>query len=117
MADHLIVDWRTPATGTRNQGYGIVWICDGEQGAWLCESKDDGEGPEPKERGNYEHWLANRVARSMSDPESPGLWESEAAARRALKAIRVQLALPRELPAWAKTALEAGWQPPKGWKP
>ena len=111
--DRLVVEYHN---GSRT--YGIQWaLADGEMGAWLCESKEDGEGPAPKDRGNYEHWLANKLARGLSDPDSPGKWEFEAPARRALKVIRTQLALPRELPEWAKTALEAGWTPPKGWKP
>ncbi len=46
-------------------------------------------------------------------------WETEAAAKRALKKAEAALKAAqanKPYPEWAKQALAAGWKPPRGWK-
>ena len=118
MADKLIV---FAASSSRFYLQWEVELEDGDidLGATLCEDPKEGTGNPPTERGNWEHWMACKVVRELPDIiiDSRGaVFESESAAKRALAKIKVAWKQDREMPEWAKTALENGWKPPKGWK-
>lgn len=97
----------------------ICWDFEDDEGAHLGEDVD----PEylnktpPEDREEWEGWIANKVA-SESNPNRDHCyyWESVKEARAVLRGIKERLKQDRELPAWAQTALEQGWKPPKGWK-
>jgi hypothetical protein len=77
------------------------------------------ETPEPPtDREGYETWLAEKLAReSGAERDVIGFyWETEAKAKKVLSQIREGWKQDRPLPEWARTALAAGWKPPKGWK-
>jgi hypothetical protein len=50
-----------------------------------------------------------------SKPEAIAALKAARAAVRAYKAEQKAMKAARALPDWAKTALEHGWRPPKGW--
>ncbi len=100
--------------------YRIGWICDGEEGAMLGEDKSEGIGATPAKRDDWELWASNKIAReAKAERDGRGFyWESKSEASAVLKAIQLQFKnADRPLPEWAKLALDAGWKPPKGWKP
>ncbi len=115
MADKLVVveeDYR----------WLIQWeLDDGEDlGGYLCQSKDDGEGSPPADRGEWEHWAASKAVRSAPAVNLKGSagawWESEKEARAALRIANEAIKQERALPEWAHTALAQGWKPPRGWR-
>mgnify|MGYP003494096662 FL=1 len=114
MADQLVVD------EDRRGYFRITWYLadEGEMGATLGDGGDIGQGEAPTERADYEHWLACKTCHeSGAARDGNGFHrESEKNARVVLRQIREALKQDRPLPEWAKTALAAGWKPPKGWK-
>lgn len=99
--------------------YYIQWEEDDDMGGYLCQSADDGHGDPPKDRDEWEHWAASKAVRAtegFARNSTGGYWETENQARSALRVAKEALKQPRELPAWAKQALAAGWKPPKGWR-
>lgn len=114
MKDKLIVD-------NIARGWRIVWeLEDGDIGADLNPADCKGKAPSSdEERGNWEHHVACETAGTTPEvlKDDRGFyWETEAQARRALRIIKEALKQDRPMPEWAKTALAAGWKPPKGWK-
>ena len=114
MADKLIVY-------ERRNVYRIGWYLseDGSLGSALGETPGDyASDVAPLDRGEWESWIAERTAASSK----PGrdtfgyYWTSRQEALRVLTAIKAGLKQVRPLPEWAKTAIEAGWKPPNGWK-
>ncbi len=69
----------------------------------------------------WELWIAEKVAKESGAALVNGryVWESRRAAREVVAQIKTRWKLPpkQPLPDWAKRALNAGWKPPKGWKP
>jgi hypothetical protein len=115
MADRLIVEEE------RRHTCRIVWeLDDGEEtGGTLCQSESDGKGDPPKDRGDWEHWMASKVVREMPSTKYDSFgayWDDFKQAKAALAVVNEALKQERPMPEWAKTALEAGWKPPKGWK-
>lgn len=114
MADRLIVN------KDRGGLFRVVWYLadEREMGATLGEVGDIGQGEAPSDRSDYEHWLGCKTCHeSGAARDGDGFyWESDKEARVALRQIREALKQDRPLPEWAKTALAAGWKPPKGWK-
>jgi hypothetical protein len=97
----------------------IQWEEDDDLGGYLCQSKTDGMGDPPKDRDEWEHWVASRAVRSAPGYKQGSFgayWESEKEARAALRIAKEALKQDRPMPEWATTALAAGWKPPKGWK-
>jgi hypothetical protein len=97
----------------------LAWADEDGTGAFLGQDQSDGTGEAPEDRDAYEHWLACKMCRDMEaewDRRWGFHWESESGAKKARAAINTALKQGRDLPEWAKTALAAGWKPPKGWK-
>lgn len=100
--------------------YRLGWFADGEEGGWLGQDPRDGKGTPPVDRDSWEHWAASKAVGELTSTErdvSGFYWESDKAARFALRAAKLALKHKRPLPSWAKTAIANGWKPPKGWKP
>lgn len=100
--------------------YAIGWSEDGECDAQLGQSADDGQGPEPTDRDDWEWWKASKVCIELGATRNVerGFFSfgSYAKAKEALTRIKLELQQERPLPDWATRALEQGWKPPKGWK-
>lgn len=68
--------------------------------------------------GDRLHVLANLTVQQMkpkvSKDSSGFTWESESAARRALKIVNTALEGGKSWPQWAIAAKDAGWKPPEG---
>ncbi len=101
--------------------YYIQWeLDDGDDlGAYLCQNKMDGTGEVPTDRQEWEHWTASGAVRNTEGGAfdfKGAYWESEKQAIAALRIAKEALKQERPMPDWAKTALAAGWKPPKGWK-
>jgi len=98
----------------------LCWEDEDGVGATLGDDPEDGTGPAPSDLDEYEHWLACNVAPTtggcINGPRGYA-WETLHEAKQACRAINIRLKLPRGLPTWAQTAINAGWKPPKGWKP
>lgn len=94
---------------------------DGEMGLSIGELKNKELGDEPEDREDWENWIAHKIAeKSQGVYRQDGVlfWDSRRAAQGALKQIKLAWKTRvRELPEWARTALDAGWKPPKDWKP
>jgi hypothetical protein len=96
---------------------------DCEEGGFLGQSHTDGEGAEPSNIDDWAHWVASRAVKPFVDNQDDYrgfVFEKLSTAKKALKAANLALKLGRNsrpMPAWAVTALEAGWKPPKNWKP
>lgn len=102
--------------------YRIIWMLEDDLGGYLGQNKKDGTGPAPEEREDWEHWAACKAVLEMPSPKhrqdsTSFYWESESDAKAARRVAAEALKHERPLPAWAKTAIEHGWKPPKGWKP
>lgn len=71
--------------------------------------------------GNRQHVQATIVVQDMRpkpEKDSDGFfWDSETEAREALRVVNTALKDGKVWPQWAITAKEAGWKPPKDWKP
>jgi hypothetical protein len=100
-----------------HQGYQIQWIVDGEPGLTLGEK-------DIKDITDQETVVAcNAIMESdiSTEVDSNGwYWETNTAARRALRVAREAIRMSRKdrsLPEWAAKALANGWKMPKGWKP
>ena len=126
MADRLIVMDST-------EGFCIAWYLqeEGDTGAVIGEmrwgevTKFEGS-KDPDERLWF---LAERLCQEEARLHPDELvqyrargytWDSRARAALMLKRIKAQFQAQesgRPLPEWAKTAMAAGWKPPKGWKP
>jgi hypothetical protein len=75
-----------------------------------------GEIPEPQPLGA----LALKICQPMADGTdiSGFYWNTQSGAIRALKAVRAAVEAGGEpWPDWSLKAKEAGWKPPKGWRP
>lgn len=107
-----------------HKGYRLAWFFEeeGEFGAVLGEDSNILDKAKPnaaEEREAWEYYTANKLAQETG-PERDQVgfyWESQSAARGVLRVIRATFKAETSLPEWAKTALENGWKPPKGWKP
>jgi len=121
-------------------GYAAWWVEDGEEGAVVGQ---DGLTSLPGMRARLasaedvsdrEYWTVEIAAKEFCEgrgsetrcePYKDGwVLESKADFRRFLTHVRAALKMARDpklnkkpLPEWAKTALQAGWKPPKGWRP
>ena len=100
--------------------YRICWMLDSgtEQGATLGEG-----GDEELETGDDdpEYQLSLKAAKQTQGVQRDFdgyFWETKKDASDALKFIKKVLKNPSQddWPEWAKTALAAGWQPPKNWR-
>jgi hypothetical protein len=97
----------------------IQWMFEDAEGGYLGQSSDDGDGEPPEDKDSWQHWAASKAAKSAPGAERDSIsafWETESQARVALRLAKEALKQVRPLPDWAKTALAAGWKPPKGWK-
>lgn len=122
MADKLVLT-------EEKYKYRIQWEIHDEDGVdgvdlggYLCQDPTDGAGQAPMEREEWEHWVASGAVRTTEgfNLDSPSAWwdwwESATHARAALRIAKEALKQERPMPDWAKTAIAAGWKPPKGWK-
>lgn len=125
VKDKLVID-------EYNGVFVIRWDCwsDGswDRGSHVGEGLQDAkklEGVEPEDRSEWEFMkaelLAEQYCKEHEDDVSRvagGYWmfKSYSHAKACLKYIQAGFCVERELPEWAKKALEAGWKPPKGWK-
>lgn len=114
MADKLVVV-------ERYSRYHIQWELDDgdDMGATLCESSGDGIGPAPTNRDDWLHWIACKTVRELpgfSKSANGAMFDTEKEARNALRIVKEAMKQDRQMPDWAKQALENGWKPPKGWK-
>jgi hypothetical protein len=66
----------------------------------------------------WEIWTVDRtIALTKAKHDTSGFWwDEEKPARAALKLAKEALKQEREMPEWARIALQQGWKPPKGWK-
>lgn len=107
------------------EGYGIVWVVDGEDGA---EVGDFAWGQaRPKDPDDVESWLVYHAAKPLADGRRSSRvgfrFSTKRRANEALRAIRAALRADRDAqknkpwPEWAVKAAEAGWRAPKGWSP
>jgi hypothetical protein len=125
MADRLVV------VETHGR-YRIQWeIDDGDDmGAYLGqESKEPSEDFYKSVTTDREYWAAERAGFQVikeGDQDTRGhdstgfWWESKTQATQALtkvKALMKTVLSSVSWPDWAVKASEAGWKPPKGWKP
>jgi hypothetical protein len=99
--------------------YRIHWVFPGDEydtGATLGEDKYI-DTP-PKEEEDWDHWMANKVCHDAGIERDPYgyRWESQSAARVALRAIRLALKEKRPIQEWERKALAAGWKPPLTYK-
>lgn len=120
MADKLVIE-------ERGGGYCIGW--------WLEDDRDLGlvlgpykdtlkQDPTKVSREELETVLATQAIHNLTQPnrevyQSEWIWDSEASAQAALRVAKeaIKAGVVRPMPDWAVKALEAGWKPPKGWKP
>jgi len=113
MADKLVV------VEDRQAEFRIQWQLDDDifdTGGFLGQSKREPSNKVPKDQDSREYWAYEKAGFQVikeGDQDTQGhdstgfWWESQSGARTALTRIK----------AVAKTALAAGWKPPKGWKP
>lgn len=106
-------------------GYGIIWVVDGEDGA---EVGDFAFGrARPKDQDGVDAWLAYHAAKPLADgvrgAQEGFRFATKRRANEALRAIRAALRADKDAqknkpwPAWAQSAAAAGWRAPKGWVP
>jgi hypothetical protein len=81
--------------------------------------EDGAAEPSREVREDWECWIADSIAgKSGAERDSDGFyWETASAARKVLKQIKLASKVEATMPEWALKALDAGWKPPKGWKP
>ena len=111
---------------------GIYWECYDEELGWelgaaLGERLDVSGiiGVPRLDRGDWE-WVTAETAAAefckehgvLHSARGPWEFDSFSQAKKCLRHVKLALKQDqgRELPEWAKTALAAGWKPPKGWK-
>lgn len=101
----------------RNAFY-LVWCEDDDTGGFLGQSKTDGKGAPPEGREDWEHWAASRAVTPLAQGQDLDgfFWATERGAIAARAVANTAIRQDRELPEWARTALAAGWKPPRGWK-
>lgn len=90
-----------------------------DTGGCLGEGGERSSNP-PKDKDAWECWQAERCVEPLADGrDSSGFYfESKAKAQAALRAANEGLhSGEAPWPAWALQAKDAGWIPPKGWKP
>lgn len=104
-----------------NDYFYIAWYLpdDDDLGAYLGDSGDP-QGESPDDRDEWEVWTACKAVQPFALHRSATgfAFETEAIVRRALRAANE--ALNRgggPWPEWAIRAQDAGWTPPKNWKP
>lgn len=110
--------------------YVIGWFLaeEGELGAYLGDDVSTLEDVNKAAPEDHEAVLAQYLAHKLWDStvqrgSSFGkhfFWETESQAKKALREIRANMeafASKKPWPEWALKAKEAGWKPPKGWKP
>lgn len=115
MKDRLVIE------RNQDQTYTIDWYIpdECEMGGRLGQDKNDGRGEPPKDREDYEHWLASKVAAQSTGVRRNRygfFWDSRREVDAAMRQIKEALRQDRPLPEWAKKALAEGWKPPKGWR-
>ncbi len=102
-------------------GFHLQWFFGDEDGGYLGQDPADGTGPAPEDRGDFEHWAASKAIREAYPEVRVGVlgfvFDTATQARTALRIAQGAAQKERPLPEWARTAMEAGWKPPKGWKP
>lgn len=106
-------------------GYGIIWVVDGEHGAEVGDFAFD--WARPKDQDDVDPWLAYHAARPLADGGRGACdgfrFTTRRRANEALRAIRAALRADKDAqknkpwPAWAQAAAAAGWRAPKGWVP
>lgn len=121
----------------------VVWVEDGEEGAFVGQDHR-GYGPADLKRladkaladrnlDTYEYYVVELAARDLLGRTSginyepnPGAYTAETSSaakkllqtcRAAKKRAKLEFEANAPMPEWAKTALDQGWKPPKGWKP
>lgn len=100
----------------------VAWYCADieDVGAYVGDTATVPDEP-PKEKSTWEMWVAHRAIAPLADGRSSAygfFFESEKKARLALSAANEALRNGgAPWPEWAIQAKEAGWTPPKNWKP
>jgi hypothetical protein len=88
-------------------------------------SVNDNDSPEEIGEAKEHNYVSDKLKQQQFPPDSVDssggfMWESRAqatAALRVAKTLLKQFRSDRPWPAWALRAVEAGWKPPRGWKP
>jgi hypothetical protein len=109
------------AIDERIEGIYIAWYIseDADFGGYIGEHEEKSKTP-PEKKEDWENWVVYRTIKSLADnKDSRGfVFETIKKARLALAAANEALLTGNApWPAWAIQAKEAGWTPPKGWKP
>ena len=103
--------------------WAIAWFSDGmgegaRVGEYYSSSRD--EPDREQDADAWELWTVAKAAVQFATRESIGTsggfeFENQAAARKAMAAIKVALKAKRPLNEHEKWCLAQGWKPPKGW--
>lgn len=100
----------------------IIWQFDDDMGGTLGQNKDNGLGPAPTDKDDWEHWAACKAimeapVRQYSRDVEGFFWREAASAKAALALAKAAIKAERPMPEWAQQAIQNGWRAPKGWKP
>jgi hypothetical protein len=102
--------------------FSIKWYLAEEHdfGATLGEDSRPPSSKPPADRGDWEHWAANKALWEMQPRPRRNkegfYWDTRAEAMRALAVVKEVMKQGRPMPEWAQKALAEGWKPPKGWR-
>lgn len=99
----------------------LVWYIpdDEDFGGYVGESEIYQASEAPKSKDEWEIWTADNQAKRFAEGrDGTGFYFNTATkAKLALAAANEVLLTGAPWPDWALKAKEAGWTPPKGWKP
>lgn len=105
-----------------NGSYYLQWVCDGEEGACIGDTKysaDDLANADREDRWFIAATIA--VAGMSPTPKCKPCYgfqfDTIAEARAALALAKAAKNHPYPMPEWAAKAIAEGWKAPKGWKP
>lgn len=99
---------------------GFLGDCDLTTFNQYCCMRDEEIRCLPDKDSREEAFFCREAAGLQSRGERTLYWDSEQDAKEALRQLLARWKVfcdGTEWPQWAKTALEAGWKPPKGWTP